>query len=158
MEDLEVIKLMDKHAIIKLKNQGYSNREVSKMLSINRKTVAKYWNEYQEHIKELSNPNMDKNIIQEKIAAAPKYDCSNRQKIKYTKEVDKLVDDILKSERIKDNRLKNHKQSLSAVQIHKMVVDEGFDISYPTIAKQVRIKKEKTKECFIKQNMIMPID
>ena len=41
-----MIKLMDKHAIIRLKNQGYSNREVSKILKINRKTVAKYWNKY----------------------------------------------------------------------------------------------------------------
>ena len=46
MEVCEVIKLMDKHAIIRLKNQGYSNREVSKILKINRKTVAKYWNKY----------------------------------------------------------------------------------------------------------------
>lgn len=42
MEDLEVINLMDKHAIINLKNKGYSNRETSKILKINRKTVAKY--------------------------------------------------------------------------------------------------------------------
>ena len=42
MEDLEVINLMDKYAIINLKNKGYSNRETSKILKINRKTVAKY--------------------------------------------------------------------------------------------------------------------
>jgi len=37
-----MIKLMDKSAIIKLKEQGYSNREIQKILKINRKTVAKY--------------------------------------------------------------------------------------------------------------------
>jgi transposase len=31
--------LMDKHAIIKLKQKGYSNRKVAKMLHVNRKTV-----------------------------------------------------------------------------------------------------------------------
>lgn len=46
MEEFEVIDLMDKYAIINLKNKGYSNREVSRILSINRKTVGKYWNEY----------------------------------------------------------------------------------------------------------------
>ncbi|MSS78459.1 hypothetical protein HV819_04835 [Anaerococcus sp. AGMB00486] len=48
-------------------------------------------------------------------------------------------------------RLRNHKQSLSAVQIHKMILDKGYDISYPSIAAYVRKKRNKTKECFIKQ-------
>ena len=43
-----VIKLMDKHTIIKLKKEGYSNRKISKMFPINRKTVGRYWNEYVE--------------------------------------------------------------------------------------------------------------
>lgn len=38
--------LMDKLSIIKLKEQGYSNRKVERILKINRKTVGKYWNEY----------------------------------------------------------------------------------------------------------------
>lgn len=37
---------MDKHAIIRLKKEGHSNRKVAEMLHINRKTVAKYWNKY----------------------------------------------------------------------------------------------------------------
>lgn len=35
---------MDKHTIIRLKLEGMSNREISKKLGVNRKTVAKYWN------------------------------------------------------------------------------------------------------------------
>lgn len=38
-----VTKLMDKHALIKLKQKGYSNRKAGEMLGMNRKTVAKYW-------------------------------------------------------------------------------------------------------------------
>lgn len=82
MEDLEVINLMDKHAIINLKNKGYSNRETSKILKINRKTVGKYWNEYKENVKDLDNPNLDRALVQEKIAKAPSYDSSNRKKVK----------------------------------------------------------------------------
>lgn len=37
---------MDKHTIIRLKLEGDSNREVAQKLGINRKTVAKYWNDY----------------------------------------------------------------------------------------------------------------
>ncbi|MCD0066243.1 IS21 family transposase, partial [Streptococcus agalactiae] len=32
-----------------------------------------------------------------------------------------------------------------------MIVDAGFDISYPSIAVYVREKRKKNKECFIKQ-------
>ena len=42
--------LMDKSSIIKLKEQGYSNRKVEKILKIKRKTIAKYWNEDQTNI------------------------------------------------------------------------------------------------------------
>ena len=37
-----MIKLMDKGAIIKLKEEGYSNRQIQKLTKIDRKTVAKY--------------------------------------------------------------------------------------------------------------------
>ncbi|HEM9293103.1 IS21 family transposase [Streptococcus agalactiae] len=143
--------LMDKHSIIKLKNEGYSNREVAQMLSINRKTVAKYWNEYLECIEELNNPSKDKGSLLEQIASAPKYDSSNRKKTKYTKEIDAFLNQILEGETKKDKDLKNHKQALSVVQIHQMIVDAGFDISYPSIAVYVREKRKKNKECFIKQ-------
>jgi transposase len=45
--------IMDKHTIINLKLRGYSNRKAARELGINRKTVAKYWNEYKEANKEL---------------------------------------------------------------------------------------------------------
>lgn len=48
--------------------------------------------------------------------------------------------------------LKNHKQALSIVQIHQIILDAGFDISYPSIAIYVREKRKKSKECFIKQD------
>ena len=37
---------MDKFGIIKLKEEGKSNRKVSKLLHVDRKTVAVYWKEY----------------------------------------------------------------------------------------------------------------
>ena len=90
---------MDKHAIIRLKNQGYSNREAAKILKINRKTIAKYWNEYKDNVKKLDDPSLDRSLIQEKIAKAPSYDSSNRKKVKYTKEVDDCLDEILAMEK-----------------------------------------------------------
>ena len=42
--------LMDKYTIIKLKQNELSNRRVAKQLGMNRKTVGKYWNDYQAEI------------------------------------------------------------------------------------------------------------
>ncbi len=49
------------------------NRQVAKMLEINRKTVAKYWNQYLKDKAELENPESDKREVQAKIVEAPKY-------------------------------------------------------------------------------------
>lgn len=52
--------IVDKLDIIRQKENGHSNRQVAKMLRINRKTVAKYWNQYQKDKAELENPEADK--------------------------------------------------------------------------------------------------
>ena len=46
--------LLDKAAIIKLKQEGLSNRGVARTLGIDKKTVNKYWNEYKENIQKLN--------------------------------------------------------------------------------------------------------
>lgn len=152
MEVEGVKTLMDKHTIIKLKQEGHSNRKVAELMGINRKTVAKYWNDYKEIMEQLKDPDSDTKLLQDQFNAKPKYDSSNRSKPKYTKELDEFLDKVLLEEEKKNKRLKNHKQGLTAVQIHEMVVEEGFDISYPSIANYVRKKREKTKECFIRQD------
>ena len=79
---------MDKHTIIKLKKEGYSNREISRMIGIDRKTVKKYWDEFSVQISMLDKPDADLKMIHEKIASAPAYDSSKRARRKYTKEID----------------------------------------------------------------------
>ena len=46
--------LLDKAAIIRLKEQGLSNRGVARELGIDKKTVNKYWNEYKDNLKKLN--------------------------------------------------------------------------------------------------------
>jgi predicted transcriptional regulator len=89
---------MDKHAIIRLKKEGHSNRKVAEMLHINRKTVAKYWNKYIEQMDKLSNGTTNINEVQEEICSEPRYDTSNRKCRKYTKEMDMYLDEILADE------------------------------------------------------------
>lgn len=142
---------MEKHTIIKLKNEGYSNRQVEKMIGINRKTVAKYWNEFCKQMDMLDNPDSDVKTIHEKIASPPTYDSSRRTRRKYTKELDEYVDLILNNEKIKDTALGLHKQKLTNIQIYQMVKDNGFDIGLACVSNHIKIKRHKQKECFIRQ-------
>ena len=144
--------LMDKHTIIKLKKQGYSNRTVAKLTSINRKTVAKYWDEFNTQTQLLIEPEANVLTIQEAIVSAPKYDSSARKARKYTKELDLRLNEILQNEEKKTKLLGCHKQKLTKFQIHELLVKEGFDISYTTISLKISEKLNKSKECFIRQS------
>jgi transposase len=143
--------LMEKHTIIRLKQEGNSNRKVAEILRINRKTVAKYWNEFNETMGQLNEEDADIALLQETIASRPKYDSSTRKANKYTPEMDTLLDNILKQEEEKDSLLGNHKQKLTHAQIYQKIRDAGHDIGKTTISDKIKQKRDKRKECFIKQ-------
>lgn len=145
---------MDRYSIIKLKLRGHSNRSVAKELAINRKTVAKYWNDYQKSIRELEEIGDSKDElreVQEKIIEVPRYDTSKRRPVKYTKELDAFIDRIFEEEEEKNRKLGNHKQNLTNVQIHELVIEAGFDIARSTLNEHLKIKRDKKKEAFIRQ-------
>ena len=146
--------LMDKSSIIKLKEQGYSNRKVEKMLKINRKTIAKYWNEYQTNIEKLNNTKDDLEIkeIQEKIVAKPKYNSKNRVKRKITPEFITALKNILNDELEKEKILGTNKQALTKLQIYELLKKQGFDVSYSSVANEIAKIKNFGKECFIRQD------
>jgi len=146
-----VISQMEKNAIILLKLNGKSNRKVERETGVHRKTVARYWNEYQQLSKQLE-PDGDNRLIQEKMISKPKYDASGRFARTYTPEVDKLVDEILENEAVKAKELGgNHKQKLTCKQIHRLVREAGHDIGLTTVADRIKIKREKIAEVFIRQ-------
>lgn len=149
--NLGVVNLMDKHAIIKLKQEGHSNRKVAKMLHIDRKTVSKYWNEYKEQLNLLGSKDTDFKVIQEEICSAPTYNSSGRKPRKYTDEMDQLLDEILEDELEKCKLLGTNKQNLTQIQIYEIFKQRGFDIGQSTIGNKIREKRNKTKECYIRQ-------
>ena len=55
--------LLDISAILKLKEQGLSNRGVAKTLGIDKKTVNKYWNEYKNNCAKLETADNQTEII-----------------------------------------------------------------------------------------------
>lgn len=148
-----MIKLMDKSAIIKLKEQGYSNRKIEKMLKIDRKTVARYWNEYKENIQKLKYAKDDFEIkeIQESIVSEPKYNSASRVRRKITPEFVNALKKILDDEKEKEKILGTNKQALTKIQIHELLRKQGFDASYSTVAQEINRIKQSGRECFIRQ-------
>ena len=145
--------LMEKSSIIKLKEQGYSNRKVEKLLKINRKTVAKYWNEYKDNLQRLNNTkdNLEIVEIQEKITSKPKYNSEGRVKRKITPEFIESLKKILIEETEKAKILGTNKQALTKIQIYELLKLQGFTASYSSVAAEISRIKNSGKECFIRQ-------
>ncbi len=143
---------MDKHTIIKLKREGHSNRKIAKMTGMDRKTVARYWNEQIRFAAKLEENSNDLQEIQEKITAEPRYNASKRGPRKYNDAIDQLLDDILLNEENKCKELGiRHKQKLSNVQIHEIVQSAGHDIGLSMLNIYIKAKRDKKKEAFIRQ-------
>ena len=145
-------KFMGKKEIIKLKEQGLSNREVSRRTGHDRDTVSKYWNEYRQQLRRLNDPGADVKAIQAGLLAEPKYNATGRRRHKYTEELDKRLKAILKEEERKTQLFgPGHKQKLTNKQIHGKLVDEGFDISGVTINIALADIRNRQREVFIRQ-------
>lgn len=143
---------MDRLEIIQEKLKGKSNREIARVSGSNRKTVAKYWNEYLENDIELMNKKANVKEIQEKMTEAPKYNSENRERRKFTEDIAEELNEILLSEKKKDRILGIHKQQLTKRQIHAQLIAKGFDIGITTITTEVNRIRQKANECFIRQS------
>lgn len=142
---------MDKNAIISFKLKGKSNRWIAKEGRVNRKTVARYWNEYQQLVGQLQ-PDGDNRAVQEQITSAPKYNVSSRKPVKYTQQIDEAIDMILESETEKARTIgENNKQKLTNRQIHRMLIDQGHDIGLTVVTGHIKEKRNRIAEAFIRQ-------
>ena len=146
--------LLDISAILKLKEQGLSNRSIAKALGINRKTVNKYWNEYKENLQRLAETDNEKDIlnIQENIVSKPKYNSENRVRRKVTPEFLNALEKILEDEEKKVKVLGTNKQALTKQQIYELLKKQGFTLSYSTVVLEIRRIKNSGNECFIRQD------
>jgi transposase len=152
-----VIKLDQKaDALMKYFRENMSQRAIAREMKISRTTVRKYINDYEsksEEIKELakSNNTINNNTLNlvSEIVSAPKYDTSSRTRIKLTDEIIEKIEELLK-ENEKNRLLGRSKQLMKKIDIHERLVEQGFDISYPTVCNYIRDHHEK-KEAFIRQ-------
>ena len=92
-EDKKVITMKEKQEIIlKYFREGYSLRQISRDLDLNRKTVTKYVNGYKSQVQILQglNVNNPEELIED-ISLKPKYNSLTRKKRKITSQLLKEV-------------------------------------------------------------------
>ncbi len=146
-----MIKLVDKQKIIV---EGFlggkSQWQIHRETGIARKTIRKYIREYEEKRTQLLKGEGDKLIVTEEIIKSPKYDSSNRTKVKLTEEIINKIDSYLE-ENEKKRQTGKSKQQKKKIDIHEALLDEGHDISYSTVCNYIKNKLDEKKEAYIRQ-------
>ena len=147
-----MITLLDKQKIIlKHFHDGKSQRAISKETGICRKTIRKYVKDYESKKAELLN---EQEAVKEElinnIVEKPSYNSSNRKKTKLTPEIIARI-----KEHLNENRQKKEtgraKQQKKKIDIYESLIEEGHDISYPTVCNTVRSLENSHREAFIRQ-------
>lgn len=146
-----MIKLADKQKIIidgflGGKSQWAIHRETG----IDRKTIRKYIKEYEEKRTQLLEGEGDKLTLTEDIVKSPKYNASNRTKVKLTDEIIDKIDFYLE-ENEKKRQSGKSKQQKKKIDLHECLLEDGYDISYSTVCNYIKNKLDEKKEAYIRQ-------
>ncbi len=145
--------MIDKQEIIlRYFRNGESIRHISRVTGISRHTVGKYVAEYssqKEALRSMSGGSPAELI--ESIVEAPSYDSSKRKKRKLTPEIVERVKQCL-SENTQKRSRGQHKQQMKKIDIHQLLLSEGYAIGYSSICLLVNELADRRAEGFIKQS------
>lgn len=148
----EMINLQKKQEIILLHvRENYSRRKIAKQLGLDRATVGKYIDEYEEKREKLLQEDMevDTGELIQSIVEKPKYKIGTRKKRKLTDEMIQKIQEHLE-ENLRKKQKGLGKQMKTAVDIHTCLESEGYDISYGTVLRTIKSLVHTQKEAFIK--------
>lgn len=129
---------------------GLSLREIARRVGINRKTVTRYIREYEQMIAADPEEGIDRCLSDK-----PKYPSERKvERTRLTEAVRAEIEYWLLENTCRRQK-GMRKQCLKRQDIHRVLVEKGFNISYSSVCKYIqRRKEEKTKnprEVFIKQ-------
>lgn len=146
-----MINLVQKQEIILSHfREGKSQWQIHRETGIDRKTIRKYINDYENKKRQLLNSEEgDKELIGD-IVSAPKYDSSNRVRRKLNDKIINRIKFFLKENEIKRVTGRS-KQQKKKIDIYECLIEEGYDISYPTVCNYVRENLQEAKEAYIRQ-------
>ncbi|MDC3418739.1 IS21 family transposase [Aquibacillus salsiterrae] len=130
--------------------EGRSQREIAKKVGIDRKTVSKYIKEYESQRNELNRHDIvNAGELIQTIVDAPRYRVGTRPKRVLTKEIEQRVQELV-VENEEKRRTGLRKQQKKPIDIHQVLEEEGFTISYSTVLRTIRELDKKPKEAYIK--------
>jgi transposase-like protein len=81
--------------ILRYYRDGDSQRKISRDLKINSETVNRYLKEYERARSKLSSSDVSDETLIENLVQSPKYNSSNRVKVKFTDQISQEVDRLL---------------------------------------------------------------
>lgn len=135
--------------IINSYREGKSQRSISRELQISRRTVKKYIEEFESYQHNItSNPE----VLSGYLSQPPTYRTTNRSKLKLTREVQSVIDNLLEANEQK-KRSGLRKQMLKKCDIYEQINQQGFEIGYTTVCNYIRSKAtaSSSNEAFIRQ-------
>lgn len=129
--------------------EGLSLREISRRVGLNRKTVTRYVREYEDVTKQDSEDGIDLCLAQKPTYPSRKTECT-----KLTEDVTREIEFWLQ-ENARRRQTGMRKQCLKRQDIHRALIEKGFDISYSSVCKYIQRRKaeksKKPKDVFVKQ-------
>jgi transposase len=132
---------------------GKSQRQIAREIGVDRKTVRRYVNKYNEARNNLmttvGNKSIDNKELIDDIVQAPKYDSSNRKKNKLTDEIIIRIEYYLK-ENERKRSIGQKKQQKKKIDIFEALENEGYDIGYTTVCNTINELLNKGAEAYIK--------
>jgi len=127
-----MIKLIEKQKIIiTYLRKGKSQRQIAGQMGLNRRTIAKYVKDYETKKARLtgSKRNSNQEELIADIVEDPRYDTSNRKKVKLTDEIIDRIKFYLRENETKRAEGKA-KQQKKKIDIYEALKEEGFDIEF----------------------------
>ena len=147
-----VIDLVEKQKIILRHRDGDSNRQIAADLDIDKNTVNKYVNEYEEAMAKLlaSDSEASAEQLPPEILIKPKYDVSNRGRRESTEEAITAIKECL-DENTRRRQTGRSKQQMRKIEIYDYLKKRGYKISYSTVKRVIADIKKESEEAYIKQ-------
>ena len=147
-----MIKLVQKQTIILKHREGLTNREIASLLGIDKNTVNKYVNQYDEELRKLlnENPEMDPQELPPGIIEKPKYNTKNRHISDRAKAAIPVIRECL-LENANKRETGRSKQQMRKIEIYDYLRKKGYQISYSTVRRLIENLEPSRHEAFIKQ-------
>ena len=126
-----------------------SLREIARRTGVNRKTVTRYVREYEAMVQ--SDPEEGIDMC---LASKPKYPRRKAERSKLTEPVCAEIEYWL-AENARRRQTGMRKQCLKRQDIHRALLEKGFDVSYSSVCKYIQERRTeksgKPKDVFVKQ-------